>query len=426
MILSRFSAILDKEKNILIFLFLVSVLIRIPIAIIYGDTGLEYEWKTLVENLTTYKQLGWKNCEFAYFSTSVCLKEGFILPNLWMPPLYAYYLYFFTFFNLGDQNYIILILTLQILLTSISVPIFYKINKFFFSNRISLLGSLIFSLFPLYVYASSQVSSIAIQSFLTILFLYFFFQIIKKGNFLSILFFSFSAGLLILLRGEFYSILILSLFYLFFLRIGIKKILLIVLITSITISPYVIRNIITFDKFVMMKSFGYNLWKGNHPYAMENSFVVGSEILDANLKKKLDAVPRDKFLRFNFDKIFLEEMIKNVKKNPMDHLFLLLTKAASFMFIDFRSQDPNYYNPLHYLPVLFLGISSLIGMAYSNKKSSKLNYLILIFFAYVFIFSLVSILPRYKLIILPIQIIFTNVFFERIVKKIQFNKNNNL
>ena len=35
----------------------------------FGDTGLEYEWKTLVENLTEYKQLAWKNCEFAYSNT---------------------------------------------------------------------------------------------------------------------------------------------------------------------------------------------------------------------------------------------------------------------------------------------------------------------------------------------------------------------
>ena len=50
------------------------------------------------------------------------------------------------------------------------------------------------------------------------------------------------------------------------------------------------------------------------------------------------------------------------------------------MLIDISSTHPDYYNPLHYLPVLVLGITALIGISLSDKKSYKLNYLILIFF----------------------------------------------
>ena len=415
MILNKYSFVKNKEIHTLILLVLLSIAIRIPVLVIYGDTSLEHEWKSLVANLIEYKQLGWKNCEFAYSVTTVCLKDGFLLPNLWMPPLYAYYLYFFTFFNLEEQNYILLILSSQILIASISVVVFYKINKIFFSNKLSLYSSLLFSLFPLYAYASSQISSISLQVFLTILFFYFFFQLIEKRNFLPTVFFSFSAGLLILLRGEFYAILILTLLYLFFLRINIKKILLIILITSITISPYLIRNFLVFEKITMMQSFGYNLWKGNHPYAMKNSLVAGSEIVDENFQKELDRIPRDKFLRFNLEKLFLEKAIKNIKKEPEGHLVLFFKKVASFLLIDFKLQGQNYNNPIHYLPVLLLGITSLIGIGLSDRKSNKLNYLILIFFAYVFIFSTVSILPRYKLIILPMQIIFTNILIKKFI-----------
>ncbi len=417
MIFERYNFLKKKEIYILYFLVLFSILIRIPVILIYGDSSLEYEWKTLVENLIEYKQLGWKNCEFSYSVTQVCLEEGFILPNLWMPPLYAYYLYFFTFFNFSEQNYILAILLSQVFLTSISVAIFYKVNKFFFSNKLSLLGSLIFSLFPLYLYASGQISSISLQVFLTVLFIYFFLQLIEKKNIFSILFFSISAGLLILLRGEFYAILILTLFYLFFLKYDFKKILLIILISSITFSPYLIRNILVFEKVTMMKSFGYNLWKGNHPDAIKKKLVVGSEIVDEDFQNKLDKVPRDKYLRFNFDKLFLDKAINNFKENPKEHLLLILRKAISYLLIDLNFSDPKYYHPLHYLPVLLIGITTLAGMLVSNKKSHKLNYLILIFFAYIFIFSLVSILPRYKLIILPIQIIFTNVFINKFKKR---------
>ena len=146
---------------------------------------------------------------------------------------------------------------------------------------------------------------------------------------------------------------------------------------------------------------------------------------DENMKKQsprlidgfiiLEAIPRDKYYRLKFNKFFLGQAINNIKKEPAAYLVFYFKKATSFMLIDIKSSDPNYYNPLHYIPILLLGITSLIGIGFSNKKSLELNYLILIFIASVLIFSTVSILPRYKLIILPLQIIFTNVFINKII-----------
>ena len=89
----------------------------------------------------------------------------------------------------------------------------------------------------------------------------------------------------------------------------------------------------------------------------------------------------------------------------------------TFLFIDINSSYPNYYNPIHYLPVLVLGMTSLIGIILSDKKFYKLNYLTLIFFVTIAIFSFFSVLPRYKLAILPLQIIFTNILIAYINKK---------
>ena len=151
---------LKQENLLLILLIIFSFLIRIPVIIFLGDTSVENEWEFLLYNLINHKTLS-----FQQF-------DGFLLPNLLMPPLYAYYLYIFSFFNLESQNFIFLILFSQILLGSISVAIFYKINKFFFSERISFYSSLLFSLFPLYLYACSQISSVSLTIFLALLFYY--------------------------------------------------------------------------------------------------------------------------------------------------------------------------------------------------------------------------------------------------------------
>ena len=208
-------------------------------------------------------------------------------------------------------------------------------------------------------------------------FYYYFFKISKKNNFSIIFFFAIVAGLLILTRREFVGILVLSSIYLyFFFKIPIKKILLIILIALITISPYLIRNYLIFDKIIIQAGFGYNLWKGNNP----NSGVEGFSLIEEDLQIQREKIPKDKYYRIIEDKIFIDEALKNIKKEPTKYLVLFFKKAASFMFIDIKSSQKNYYNPINYIPLVILGITSLIGIFLTNKKSYRLNYLILIFF----------------------------------------------
>jgi len=402
----------NKEIYVIILLILFSIFIRVPVIFLYGDIALENEWLILVNNLTNHGILA-----FDYHDQNLA---KYLFPNLYMPPLYAYYIYFFSTFGLEDQSYILIILFSQVLLASISVAIFYKISEIFFSKKISLSISLLYSLFPLHVYACSQISSISLQTFLTVLFIYLFFQFIEKKSSLLIFAVSFIGGLIILLRQEFVAVLVLSLIYAFiFYKVRLKEIFLILLISLITISPYLIRNIIVFETVTITKTTGYNLWKGSHPNAER---LEGSEIINDSLQKQIDKIPKDKFYGLNFDNLFLNEAIKNIKGDPTRYLTLFIKKAFSFLFIDINSPNPNYYNPLHYIPVLLFGIIALIGIGLSDKKSHKLNYLVLLFFFYVFIFSTVSILPRYKLIILPLQIIFAGVVIESFKKFISRHK----
>ena len=406
MYLNNYQYLKNKETTKLILLILFSLLIRIPVILIFGDSNLENEWGVLVNNLIINQTLA-----FDYLDPAL---DKFLLPNVWMPPLYAYYLYFFSFFNLEQQQYIQLILFSQIFLSLLSVVVFYKINKLFFSQQISFFGSLLFSLFPLYLYACGQISSVTLQVFLAILFLYFIFQFIKKRNFLSIFLLSFIGGLSILLRGEFVLILLISFLYLFFyFKITIKNISLMILIILLTISPYLIRNMVVLDTIGITKSLGYNLWKGNNP----NSLVEGGVTIDENLKKEINNIPKDKFYGINFNKVFLDRATENIISDPIRYLTLFNKKFMSFLFIDIHSSRQDYYKLLHYLPVLVLAITSLIGIILSDKKSNKLNYLILIYFVNIIIFSFFFILPRYKLFIFPFQIIFTNVLIEYISKR---------
>ena len=409
MYLNNYQHLKNKETYLLFFLFLFSFLIRIPVIFIFGDTRLDNEWGIIVNNLTDYGKFSLVNF------------GDFFVPSLFMPPLYAFYLYFFKIFHFNNEIYIQVVLFSQIILSSFSVVIFYNINKFFFSNNICILGTLIFSLFPLHIYACAQISSIILQSFLMITFFYFFLKIMKKNNFYNICFLSLASGLLILLRGEFIALFLLSILYLaLFIKINLKSILIIILLTFVVISPYLMRNIIVLDTITITKSIGFNLWKGNNPQTdVEGKNYIYDSIFDLedlDLREQINKVQKDKYYEINLDKVFLSEGIKNINNDPIKYFGLYLKKILSFLFIDLNSSNPYYYHPLHYLPVLFISITSIIGIILSKKNSYQINFLILFFIVNIAIVSVFFILPRYKLAIIPLQIIFSNIFFEYIKK----------
>ena len=218
-----------------------------------------------------------------------------------------------------------------------------------------------------------------------------------------------------LVRGEFIAFFLLSILYAaLFLKINLRSIVTIVLLTIVVISPYLIRNIMLVDTITITKSIGYNLWKGNNP----NSLVEGNVIIDSNLREQIDKVPKDKYFDINADKIFQNEGLKNIKSDSKRYFNLYLKKIFSFIFIDVNSSYPNYYHPLHYLPVLFISIISIVGIILSKKNSYMMNFLILYFISFIVILSVFSILPRYSLAILPLQVIFSNVLFEYIKNNI--------
>jgi len=132
MYLNNYKYLKNKTKYLIIFLFLFSFLIRIPSIFLYGDQSLQNEWMYLVEYLVNYNKLYSVLPSIIDSSFNQFNFTEFLPPNIFMPPLYAFYLYFFKFFNLNIENYILVILFSQSILSSMSVVIFYKINRFFF------------------------------------------------------------------------------------------------------------------------------------------------------------------------------------------------------------------------------------------------------------------------------------------------------
>ena len=261
----------------------------------------------------------------------------------------------------------------------------------------------IFALFPLYIYSAVQISSISLQIFLLIGFFYFLFKFYKTNKRKHLIIFSLFAGLLILIRGEFYLFYFLTLVYFFlFLEKNLKSFLISLIISLIIISPYLYRNYLNFDTFTITKSLGFNLLKGNNPtYTIEgNSDFILDNFSSTNIKLKTD-----KNYEINLYNFYKNQAIDYIKSDPINYINFYFKKVFSYIFLDFNSSYDNYYNILHLIPKIFISIIGFVSAIICLRKKGILQYLSIYYFANIFLFSLFFILPRYSVILLPINLL---------------------
>jgi len=339
-----------------------------------------------------------------------------------MPPAYPIFLYLIKLISFNNINFINLAILLQVILSTYSVYIFYKINNIFFPENISIINSFIFSYFPLNIYAAAKISSISLQIFFSLLFLQFLFLLTKNQTLKNIIFFSIISGLLILTRSEFILIFLAIIFLCFlFKKIKLINLLKIILIILIVVSPYVIRNYIHFNQILLVKSVGFNLWKGNNELSLVQGYETYEDYKFNKLHSKLNNLKMDKFYEINRDDVFFIEAKRNIRNDPLRYFVLSIKKFFSFYFVDLNSKYQNYYNIINFLPTLLISILSLPGLViFFKKKDFNINCLGIYLLSNLIIFSVFFILPRYKLVILPIQIILLGYFIQYLMNKLKF------
>ena len=384
----------------------ISIILRLSLINAFGDTTLEYEWGILFNNFQ-------KSGILSYYSTI----DGEAIPTVFMPPLYAYFIFFLDAIFPSEIDLVRSILIFQIIISAVSILLFYKVALIFFSKKVSLILTYVLIFFPIYIISCLQISSISLQFLLNLLFLYIVLKVIKKSlDYRSFLLLGFVSGLTMLLRGEFILIFIFTLLFLKFNRkINFKEIFIIITITVLTISPYLIRNYLNFEKITITKSFGYNLWKGNNL----DSSVEGSDSTLAfesfNVREKLKKIEKNSLYDFNRDNLFLKESIKFINENPFLFAERYLKKFLAFTFFNPQSNYPGYHHPLNIFSLAILSLGFLASILfYKQKNSLAYNYLIFNLFLTIAIFSIFFILPRYKLIILPTQLLISNFIFVKL------------
>lgn len=391
---------------------LLSLIARAIVIYLFGDSQIDKEWGAMLYNLEHNQILS---------SRSV---NGVPVPNLFMPPLYAWFLFFIKYFISDFNLFLNVTLIIQIILSIASIFLMFLIFLNFFDKKVSLLGAAFYAFFPLNVYAASQISSITLQMFLINSFLLIFIRFYNDPKKTNLIIFSVISSLLILLRGEFYLFVIFSLIFLLLKKKKLIEIILSSLLIILLISPYLYRNFNTFDVITITKSSGFNLLKGNNPKSKVEGIGLFGDVegvvpeVRIELEKLYAQGPIIKH-DLEKDRILLDQAINFIKENPKKYLSLYMQKFLSFFFIDINSTYPNYYSLPHIIPKVILSITTLIGIILLfSFKITLLNYLIFFYLTNIALFSIFFILPRYSLILLPIQLILSIEGIRILVRKL--------
>jgi len=380
------------------------VAVRLIAAYFFSDTYLDNEWGKLVHNLELSGIFGINVVIDDFHATHKFANPGdIVLPSIFMPPLYAYFIYF-TKSVLGNSfDLIQTVIFIQIILSLVSIYLFFQISRKFENFNTSFLLTSVFALFPMYIYSSSQISSATLQICLLLFFFYFLNELINKKNLLYLIFFSIFSGLLILIRGEFILFYFITIIYFFFYyKKNLRYFFFSIIISLIVISPYLKRNYMHFEKIVLTKSFGYNILKGNNP----DLKVEGSISYMKNyFENKNVEIKTNNNYEVKLDDYYKKKAFKNIFEDPKLYFFFYLKKVFSFLFFDFNSTYPGYYNFFHIFPKILLSILSFCGALMALKKKGFFQFLSIYYFSNIFLFSIFFILPRYSLILLPVQLL---------------------
>ena len=394
-----------------------SIFSRLCAAYFFSDIKLDNEWGKLVHNLDLSGVLGINIAIDEHLALHKFAQTGEkVLPSVFMPPLYAYFIYSLKIISNEIFNLVNLIILVQIILSFISIYIFFKIVRKFEDLNFSLIFTLIFSIFPLYVYSSVQISSVNLQIFLNLFYFYNILHLEKNKNLANIIYFSIFSGLLILIRGEFFLFYFFTLLYFFlYLNKNYKFIFISLIISLIIVTPYLKRNYDNFQSIVLTKSLGYNILKGNNP---ELKIEGSDEFITKNFNQFNLKIKTDNKYEINLDNYYKRKGLEIIKDNPVLYIKLYIYKIFAFLFLDLDSTYPGYYNPLHIFPKLILSLLSFVGLIISLKRKGFFQYLSLYYISNILIFSVFFILPRYSLIILPVQLFLSIEAVKIIFRKI--------
>ena len=411
-------------KNLSV-IFCIAFSLRIFAAIFFGDKILDHEFDVLARNFVNgFGYSYWSLLENGELTNKYAPEALLHLPSAYMPILYPLLVTLFVYVFGYNSTSVFLLLAFQSFLGAINCLMIGKIFEEKFNKKSF---SLIYltAFFPLHIFMSTQISASTVYVFLISCVLLFYHRLLKFHDIKHSIFLGISLGLLTLSRADAILIIpaIIILLTFFHRNISSKYTLVFALSSLLIIAPLSVRNYNTFGFFYPLTiSGGLNLWLGNNDDATGSrmNYVVPYKPIPKTIQDQIQSLKVDENYEVALDNIYKEEAKQFIINNPLKSIKLSIKKIIFFWvhIYDERVKYPLMNNILYWgpwiilLPFFMFGLRDII----KDFKSHDLEIFLILYFT--FIYSVFFVLPRYRLIVLPIYLILSMKFFN---KKFQTN-----
>ena len=407
------------------FILFTALFLRILAVIFFGDRKFDYEFDVLVKNIINGNGYSyWSIDSLGVLSNTFNNNASIYLPSGYMPIFYPLFLSFFAFFLGVSQNSVVAILFIQSIIGTLNCYIIYRIYMVKYGSREPLLVWFC-ALFPLHIFMSSQISASNVYVFLMSLVILYYYKFLINQSWKNLVILSISLPLLALSRADAILIIPAIIFMLFFFHKGVsrQKILSIVLISTLILTPMSLRS---FDKFGFYYphtiSGGLNLWLGNNSDATGSrmNYVVPYKPFPENILKQIDNLKITDNYEVDLDNIYKEAAKEFMTENPLQVIQLSIKKIIFFWvhIYDSRINYPGLNNPLYWAPWIILFPFFILSTmsAISRWRDNDLEIFLIFYFSAVY--SVFFVLPRYRLIVFPIYFLFSFYYLKtnRIIK----------
>ncbi len=281
--------------------------------------------------------------------------------------------------------------------------------------------------YPVLFYTAGTLYPQTIGSLFLLLAVYFYWEplfsvkkIVLTGIFL---------GLAILTIPTFVFVLPFMIIFAFLLHKKIlTKMVLLAGITILTISPWVIRNYITFDRFVLFSTnFGINFLLGNSPSTEPNIGVLAS----TGIEKIIIQADIQAFDEFQKNTFFTQSALEFIKKDPRHYAFLYLKKVINYFnfrnVIATKSEGNSFRDILLLITYGFLSCVTLIRIFFLKKfHPSQLElFLLILYVCSAAVSALVFTRIRFRLPFDYLLVIFASIAIDKFITHLVDKKKNN-
>tara|TARA_B100000963_G_scaffold334966_1_gene328659 strand:- start:846 stop:2084 length:1239 start_codon:yes stop_codon:yes gene_type:complete len=401
-------------------IFLLSFLLRLLAAIFFGDKTLDHEFDVLAKNFVDgHGYSYWSLLDNGQLTNKYAPEAILHLPSAYMPILYPLLVTFFIYIFGYNNVSVFLILVFQSFLGAVNCFMIGKIFEEKFNSK-SLSVILFTSFFPLHIFMSTQISASTLYVFLITCVLLFYYRLLKLNNIKNAFILGFSLGLLTLSRADAILIIpaIITLLLLLHKNISYKNTIIFTLTSLLVIAPMSIRNYNTFGFFYPLTiSGGLNLWLGNNEDATGSrmNYVVPYKPIPDTIQNQISSLKIDSNYEVNLDNIYKEEAKQFIINNPLKSFELSMKKVIFFWvhIFDQRIQYPKMNNFLYWGPWIFFLPFFILGFKDSIREFRKNDLEIFLILYFTFIYSVFFVLPRYRLIVLPIYLIVSTKFIQK-------------